>query len=139
MTAINYAAFFETIKEETPLDEYKKYLACDVIFKDPFNNIIGVENIYSVFQRMHRQLDNPKFKIKEVMQQNKTAYLLWDFTFSFKGSKEKQYFEGVTRLEINEEKKIVSHIDYWDAAHNIYEKLPILSSMIKIVKKKIQD
>ena len=52
---------------------------------------------------------------------------------------ESNYSFTQCRVEINEEKKIVSHIDYWDAAHNIYEKLPILSSLIKIVKKKIQD
>ncbi|WP_373031545.1 hypothetical protein [Sulfurovum sp.] len=35
---------------------------------------------------------------------------------------------------INHEDKIISHTDYWDAAENMYEKMPIVGSLLRFIK-----
>lgn len=144
MNALAYASFFETININTKIEEYEKVFDKDAKFKDPFNEVVGIEKIYNIFQDMYEKLDNPKFKIKEIIEQKNIAYLKWEFIFSFKNSKKIESFEGVSRIEFkqNEEgwnKKVVSHIDYWDSSENLYEKIPILSFFIKLIKRKIKN
>lgn len=138
MNALDYSSFFENIDINTPLSEYEKLFDKNAKFKDPFHEVEGVEKIYSIFQDMYLKLDNPKFKINEVVEQKNIAYIKWVFEFNFKNSSTIESFEGLSRIEFNEKKKVISHIDYWDASENLYEKIPILSFFIKLVKRKIK-
>ena len=139
MNAQTYASFFENINSATPIHEYEKVLDINAKFKDPFHEVIGLEKIYHIFQDMYLKLDKPKFKIKEVVSQNDIAYIKWDFQFYFKNNKKEESFEGISRIEFNDKGKVISHIDYWDSAENVYEKIPILSFFIKLIKRKIKS
>lgn len=139
MNASTYASFFENINASTSIEEYKKVLHKNAKFKDPFHEIVGIEKIYNIFQDMYLKLDNPKFKIIEIVEQNNIAYIKWDFEFHFKNNKKKESFEGVSRIEFDNKGKVISHIDYWDSAENLYEKIPILSFLIKFIKRKIKN
>lgn len=138
MNIEEYASFFEHIKKETPLEEYKSFFVEDVYFKDPFHEFNGVEKIYNVFQNMFKQLDNPHFNILEIIENQNVSYIKWVFSYKFKNSKKLEIFEGVSRVQFNDKNKVISHVDYWDAGENIYEKLPVLSTFISFVKRKIR-
>jgi len=135
----NYALFFENIKQETSIDEYEKIFDTKAKFKDPFNEVQGIEKIYEIFQDMYIKLDNPKFKVSELIEDNNIAYLKWILEYNFKNETKLNSFEGVSRVEFNEMQKAISHIDYWDAGENVYEKIPILSFFIKLIKRKIAN
>lgn len=137
MKVKNYTQFFETIKQSTPLEEYKKIFHPQAKFKDPFNEVIGVEKIYAIFQDMYKKLDDPKFTVKEAIGENNVVYLQWEFSFYFKKEDTKNSFTGVSRVEFNDNEEAISHIDYWDSGENVYEKIPFLSFFIKLIKKKI--
>ena len=139
MNAFIYASFFENINMHTKIEEYEKVLDKNARFKDPFHEVEGLDKIYKIFQDMYKKLDNPKFKIKEIIEQKNIAYIKWDFIFSFKNSKKIDSFEGVSRIEFNSTMKVISHIDYWDSVENLYEKIPILSSLMKLIKRKMQS
>ena len=139
MKTQNYALFFENITKETPIKEYEKVFDINAKFKDPFNDVIGLDKIYDIFQDMYEKLDNPRFKVIEIIEQGDISYLRWIFEFNFKNDSFLNSFEGVSRVEFNENQKVISHIDYWDSAENLYEKIPILSFFIKLVKKKIKS
>lgn len=137
--AQEYANFFESIHKDTTIDEYEKIFDKEVRFKDPFHDVVGVNKLYKIFVDMYKKLDNPSFKVTEIVQQNNITYLQWTFLFSFKGSNKDESFEGVSRVEFNQENKVTSHIDYWDSSSNLYEKIPILSFFMKLIKKKINN
>lgn len=139
MNALAYISFFENINKQTKKEEYEKVFHKDARFKDPFHDVQGLEKIYNVFQDMYLKLDNPKFKILEVVKKSNIIYIKWDFEFQFKGKTEKQNFEGVSRVEFNEEGKAISHIDYWDSVENLYEKIPLLSSFLRFIKNRIRS
>lgn len=139
MNAFTYAAFFEEIDKNTSIEVYRKIFDKNVRFKDPFHDIVGVDKLYKIFEDMYLKLDNPSFKVTEIVEQNNIAYLKWNFHFSFKGSNKDESFVGVSRVEFNKEEKVISHIDYWDSASNLYEKIPILSFFMKFIKSKINS
>lgn len=139
MNAFTYAAFFEEIDKNTSIEVYRKIFDKNVQFKDPFHDIVGVDKLYKIFEDMYIKLDNPSFKVTEIVEQNNIAYLKWNFHFSFKGSNKDESFVGVSRVEFNKEGRVISHIDYWDSASNLYEKIPILSFFMKFIKSKINS
>ena len=133
-----YTDFFSTLTPETPLSSYQEIFESDAIFEDPFQKVKGVENIYKVFQHMYQSLSDPKFDIIEIINKDNIMYLQWNFNFFRLGSSKPQHFMGVSRIEFNEKAKAISHIDYWDAASNVYEKVPILGTVLRFIKGKIR-
>ena len=139
MKTRNYVSFFENIKQDTLIEEYQKIFDINVKFKDPFNEVEGLDKIFDIFQDMYLKLDNPRFKVIEVVEQGNVAYLKWIFEFNFKKDSVQNSFEGVSRVEFNDKQMAISHVDYWDSSENLYEKIPILSFFIKLVKRKIKS
>ena len=129
--------FFETLNEGVDIEDFRTIYDDAVVFKDPFNEVKGIRAVYEVFEHMYQTLDKPGFIIKEYIDKQNVAYVKWDFTFAFKGEKNENRFEGVSRLQINNQGKIISHVDFWDAAEHIYEKMPVVGSVLRLIKRKI--
>ncbi len=129
--------FFEGLNEEVSLEAFGTIYDDTVIFKDPFNEVKGINAVYRIFQEMYQSLDDPRFMISECVENQDIVYVKWDFIFNFKNDTTEHRFTGVSRLEMNAEGKIVSHVDFWDAAENIYEKIPLLGSLLRFVKRRI--
>ena len=137
MTKEIVTQFYETLDANVSIEAFGAVYDEAVVFKDPFNEVRGISAVYDIFSHMYDTLENPRFIIKEYIAQDNVAYVKWDFIFTFKGRKEEQRFEGVTRLQINTEGKVISHIDFWDAAEHMYEKMPLLGSVLRFIKRKI--
>jgi hypothetical protein len=129
--------FFETLHKDISIGEFASIYDDAIIFKDPFNEVKGIRAVYAIFEHMYEVLDNPRFIISEYIDNENIAYVKWNFLFTFKNTKNESGFEGVSRIEMNKEGKITSHVDFWDAAEHIYEKLPLLGSVLRFVKHKI--
>jgi ketosteroid isomerase-like protein len=129
--------FFETLHKRISVEAFSTVYDDTVVFKDPFNQVNGLAGIHRIFEHMYNTLDHPRFIIREYIEHQNVAYVKWDFIFAFKGEKNETSFEGVSRLEMNEEGKVISHIDFWDAAAHIYEKMPLIGTVIRFIKRKI--
>lgn len=130
--------FFETLHQGASVESFSTLYDDTIVFKDPFNEVSGIKAVYGIFEHMYNTLNHPRFIIQEYVEHQNVAYVKWDFIFAFKGEKEEINFEGVSRLEMNADGKIITHIDFWDSAEHIYEKMPLLGTVLRFVKKKIQ-
>ncbi len=107
----------------------------DVYFKDPFNELRGLPAINQVFQHMFVQVHEPRFRITSTVLQGDTAFLVWDFLFSMKNfNAAPQCIRGATHIRFAEDGRVSFHRDYWDAAEELYEKLPVLGSFMRFLK-----
>ncbi|MGZ5818075.1 MAG: nuclear transport factor 2 family protein, partial [Burkholderiaceae bacterium] len=60
----------------------------------------------------------------------------WDFHFRMHHfSKEEQCIRGATHLRFDSDGLVSMHRDYWDAAEELYEKLPALGVLMRILKR----
>jgi ketosteroid isomerase-like protein len=126
---------FETL---TPADVARmgEFYAADAVFKDPFNEVRGVPEIERVFSHMYVALDAPYFVVKDVLVQGDQCFLSWDFHFRFRRfSRELQTVRGASHLVLNERGLITLHRDYWDAAEELYEKLPGVGALMRWLKR----
>jgi steroid Delta-isomerase len=128
--------FFETI-DPPAAARIDAIYAPDAWFKDPFNEVRGTEAIRRVFVHMFVQVDAPRFRITQSMQDGESAFLTWDFHFRMKRLETRtgQTIRGATHLRFAADGRIAYHRDYWDAAEELYEKLPLVGALMRWLKR----
>ena len=126
--------FYQTLTLETVQDLATMY-APDAHFKDPFNDVRGLVDIARIFEHMFAQLDAPRFEIRTCIVRGSEAFLIWDFCFAMKRGP--QCIRGATHLSFGPDGLVVLHRDYWDAAEELYEKLPVLGGFMRLLKRAV--
>ena len=137
-SARRYAGFFTHLKE-TDLDRLVEVFTPDARFKDPFNDVSGLDGIEMVFRHMFRNCPEPRFYIHAWAVKDNTAYFHWRFTDREDNgvSGMRLDVDGMSRVLFNDSGLVISHVDYWDAAEYLYEQIPVLSAAIRFVKRRI--
>ena len=109
----------------------------DARFKDPFNEAQGTAPIRAVFEHMYVALREPRFVVHAAVAQGDECFLTWDFLFRFRrGDAALQRVRGATHLRLASDGRIAEHRDYWDVAEELYEKLPLVGSLMRWLKRR---
>jgi hypothetical protein len=130
-------AFFEAVAPSN-LHRLGEFYDPQVRFKDPFNDVLGIPAVQHIFAHMFVQLSQPRFVVTHQVLQGHQCFLTWEFKFGFKGFKtgQTQTILGATHLVFNEAGLITLHRDYWDAAEELYEKMPVLGGLMRWLKRR---
>lgn len=115
------------------LKQIDNYYHSDCEFQDPFNHVRGLSKIRHLFNEMF-ELDEARFELVDHIQQDNKLFITWDLSFSFRGKH--QSIHGSSYILMADDGLIVSHRDYWDAAEQVYEKIPILGWILRKIKKR---
>lgn len=129
--------FFETLSLET-LPQIHEIYARNAYFKDPFNEVEGSAAIESIFRHMFASLENPRFEITEKLLDGDQGFLTWEFHFRFRryDTTTDQTIRGGSHVTFDENGRVLVHRDYWDAAEELYEKIPGLSAFMRWLKRR---
>jgi len=136
-TFTQIAKYFETLTP-TSVRQIKDLYAPTARFKDPFNDVKGIADIERIFQHMYVALEQPRFVIVEEIVDGQQAFLTWEFRFKFKrfDTQTEQVILGTTHLVLDDQGQISLHRDYWDAAEELYEKLPVVGALMRWLKRR---
>ena len=117
--------------------EIARYYTEEARFKDPFNDVCGHAQIARIFLHMFDKLHEPCFVITGRWELPGGVIVAWDFLFRMKSfdSARTQRIQGVSQLELAADGRISLHRDYWDAAEELYEKLPLLGALMRWLKR----
>lgn len=127
--------FYESLSVET-VESLESIYTSDAYFKDPFNEVRGLPAISAIFRHMFVQVDEPGFVVTTQVLQGNEAFLTWDFLFRMKRfSKHEECVRGATHLRFSVDGRVAYHRDYWDAAEELYEKIPVLGGFMRLLKK----
>lgn len=130
-------AFFTAL---TPADVARMgaFYTADVTFKDPFNEVRGLPEVQRIFTHMYEALDNPRFVITGRVVDGAQCFLVWEFRFAFRNFHKgvEQVVRGGSHLQLAPDGRIASHRDYWDAAEELYEKLPLVGGLMRWLKRR---
>ena len=128
--------FFESISPEA-VQRIDEIYAADAWFKDPFNEVRGIEPIRRIFGHMFEQVDAPRFVVREAVADGDSAFLTWDFLFrSRRLGDAEQVIHGASHLRFDADGRVSYHRDYWDAAEELYEKIPVLGALMRALKRR---
>ena len=124
--------FYQAISPES-IARFPEFYSEDAFFKDPCNEVHGGGAIQRIFSHMFGQVDAPRFVVTEQVVDAGGAMLIWEFQFRVRrwGKGETQVIRGVSHLRFDAEGKVNYHRDYWDAAEELYMKLPALGMLMR--------
>lgn len=129
--------FFETLTPQT-VTQLDALYAPEARFKDPFNDVTGLSAIRGIFEHMFVALEAPRFIVSGRIVQDAQCFLTWEFQFGFRNFKQgkTQVIRGGSHLEFGPDGKVTLHRDYWDAAEELYEKLPVVGGVMRWLKRR---
>lgn len=131
------AEFFETLQSAS-VQRMDALYTTDAYFKDPFNEVRGLIEVQRIFSHMYVSLHEPHFVVTNTVTQGDQCFIVWDFKFCFKrfDTVTVQTVRGCSHLQLASDGRIAFHRDYWDAAEELYEKLPYVGSLMRWLKKR---
>lgn len=129
--------FYHDLSSES-VARFPEFYADDAWFKDPFNEVRGPQAIGRIFAAMFEQLHEPAFVVRDAIAQGDQAFLTWEFRFRFRrfDTRTPQTIRGATHLRFAADGRIAMHRDYWDAAEELYEKLPALGALMRWLRRR---
>ena len=131
--------FFQSISANSARTLSQIYTE-DVWFKDPFNEVEGIEQVSHIFTHMFEQVDAPRFVVTHSVLQDDQAFLTWDFLFRMRRfSDDEQCIRGASHVRFASDGRVAYHRDYWDAAEELYEKLPVVGSLMRWLKTRARN
>ena len=133
-------AFFENLTPDS-LDQLNQFYTPGAYFKDPFNEVRGLAEVRGIFSHMYEALRQPRFVVTDSIAQGDQCFLTWNFEFYFKGFDKAtpQTIRGGSHIKFTADGLVDFHRDYWDAAEELYEKLPLLGGLMRWLKKRVQQ
>jgi steroid Delta-isomerase len=129
--------WFESLTPQS-LQQLGDFYSPGARFKDPFNEVRGVPAITRIFEHMFVSLHEPRFVVTQQLVDGPQAFLVWEFRFRFRrgDTGTQQVIRGGSHLTLDSDGRISDHRDYWDAAEELYEKLPGLGLLMRWLKRK---
>lgn len=106
-------------------------------FKDPFNEVRGRLAIERIFAHMFDALVEPRFVVATAVTEADEAFLTWDFHFRRDAGAAPMRIRGATHVRFAPDGRVSLHRDYWDAAEELYEKLPLLGALMRWLRRRL--
>jgi steroid Delta-isomerase len=134
--------FYSQITPES-VPRLPELYAPDAYFKDPFNEVSGIDDIVKIFSHMFVQIEQPRFEVLSAIQgqgdNSNEAFLIWLFYWKKNAQGiEAPPIRGSSHVKFNSLGQVSYHRDYWDAAEELYETVPLLGSVLRFIKKKLK-
>jgi steroid delta-isomerase len=126
-----YRAYWETLSPASTGD--LRHLAVPAMrFTDPFNAIVGVDRIVAMLDHMLSSLNAPRFEVRRAAVGDDCAFYAWRFEARFRGRAIE--IEGVSEVTFDAEGRVTLHRDHFDAAMQVYARLPLLGGLLRIAR-----
>ena len=135
----NYKRLFENLSIQAVEEDFLQVFSTDAYFKDPFNAVRGLPHLQHIFQHMFSSLHEPHFRILDLAGRDNSGFLEWQLSFKLKAQGDTLLIQGVSKIEIDAQGKVCSHIDYWDTGEYVYAKVPLLGRIIGMINKRLSS
>lgn len=125
--------YFERLSADN-LDELDNYYAADAWFKDPFHEVTGVDAIRAILRHTFDKLPGARFRvIRRFTGEDLHAVILWEMDFTMPVTRQPTTICGATHLTFAADGKVTLHRDYWDAAEELYARIPVLKWLMRVL------
>lgn len=106
-------------------------------FIDPMHEVKGLPSLHRYFNSLYENLTQCQFLITKVIHQENEAAIYWQMHFVHKKlNRGKQVLvTGHSQLSA-QQGKIIFHRDYLDLGQMLYEQLPVIGSLVKLIKQR---
>ncbi|NKB44261.1 MAG: DUF2358 domain-containing protein [Alphaproteobacteria bacterium] len=135
--AVAYVQFYEALSPET-VSNLNSVVHDDVRFKDPFNDVVGLSAYTALLDAMFRAAPDIKFEVRNCAYDGDTCFMRWTSQGTVKAlGKDPWIIQGMSELQFAADGRVVSHIDYWDAAAQFYERIPVVGAILRFIRRRV--
>jgi len=134
--AAAYAAYFERVSLDN-LNELRDLCVPDVRFRDPFNDVRGHDQIVRVFAKMYEDVAEPTFEVIDNAVSGSNSYIRWVFRFKNKKNGAPFSIDGMTEVHFDDAGRVTAHLDHWDVASQLYERVPVLGTVLRAIRRRL--
>ena len=121
------------------LDRLDELYTHDVVFEDPFHRLEGLDSLKRYFGHLYRGVDSCQFDFSGRLESEQQIALAWRMHLRLtRRPKELITVNGSSFLTVRDG-KISRHRDYFDAGELVYERVPLLGSVIRRIKKLMKE
>lgn len=133
-----YARYFDELSEASK-NELRRLAHPDIHFVDPFNDVCGIDKVCTVFDHMFETSEAPRFVTELPLVAGEIAFIKWRFTCRTKSRFMAKFLtiDGITEVHFDDLGRVTEHLDYWDAARQLYEKLPLLGGLLRMIRSRM--
>lgn len=132
-------AFYQTLDSDR-LSMLAEIYHPDIRLSDPVGEHQGLVVVEHYFASLLKNMRYCRFAVTQVRQFDTDALLLWRMEYAHPALQRgaSQTLEGSSYLQFHDN-KVVFQRDYYDMGAMLYEKLPLLGTIIGLVKKRLQS
>ena len=121
------------------LDQTETMFAPDGRFVDPFGDVQGAGAIRRHLEKAYGRMSDVAITVSDRAMGDRAAYLRWSFSLRFGRSGPSRTIIGMSEVHVDETGRVTLHYDHWDAASQVYERVPLLGALLRAAKRKISD
>jgi limonene-1,2-epoxide hydrolase len=132
--ALTPQEFFTQLNKDT-MNLVADFYAPDAHFQDPVVNVTGVDAIRAHYSHQYAGLESIKWDFAPLTVQGERNVMPWTMTLKHPGLNGGEEFsvEGISVMDIRDGKAIF-HRDYFDMGAFVYERIPLLRSLVHFIK-----
>lgn len=131
-----FQAMFQALRHDR-LELLDAVYAESVVFQDPLHRIEGRADLKRYFARMYQGVESIGFEFGEVIEAPGQAMLTWTMHMTHRRLRagEPLSLPGATHIRFGA--RVHYHRDYFDAGALLYERLPILGSVVRAIRARV--
>jgi hypothetical protein len=130
-----FISFYRVFSLETVRKDIRNVYADDAYFRDGYREVQGLDNIEAYFLKSAETVHECTFDIQDIVIREGNYYFRWVMHLTTKRWKDEPIDAvGMSHVRFDKDGRISFHQDYWDTSI-IFEKVPILGSVIRWIKK----
>jgi hypothetical protein len=135
----NFKAFFASPTEASVRQQTKKVFAPDAYFNDTLAAKQGAQAIEDYLARTAATTTVFKTTFLDMTRSGSDYYFRWQMDFSAPKLAGGEILRsvGMTHVRFDRNGLVTLHYDYWDAAGNLFEHIPVTGGGIHFIKKRL--
>lgn len=116
------------------IGELRALCTPDVRFVDPFQEITGIDRYTALYEHMFRTVEQPRFEVLDRSLGAELGSIRWHFSGRIRGRD--VAIDGMSELRFDAATaQVREHIDHWDAAGQVYARLPLLGGVFRALRR----
>ncbi|HRP34593.1 MAG TPA: nuclear transport factor 2 family protein [Gammaproteobacteria bacterium] len=133
------ARFQQTFQElrHDNLSRLAAVYADDVLFEDPLHRVEGLAALTEYFERMYAGVESISFEFGEVIDAPGQAMLTWTMRMTHRRLRPGEPLALPGASHIRYDQRVHYHRDYFDAGALLYERLPLLGTVVRAVRRRV--
>lgn len=129
-----FQQFFETLTAHS-VTGFRELADPRVRYRDPLMDHQGIDAVVGAMQKWFVDLQDIRFRMTDHAQAGEVLYQHWFMNFRIaKLPKREWTLDGMSRVVLTPEGKVLDQMDYWDATP-LWESIPLLGRAIGLSRR----